>query len=48
MAHRWLLAATLIAGVAISGCSSGSKTTSPSGSSTKSSLSVRHVELLVE
>ena len=39
MAHRWLLAATLIAGLAISGCSSGSKTTTPPGSTTKSSTS---------
>ncbi|CQD14074.1 hypothetical protein BN1232_02903 [Mycobacterium lentiflavum] len=39
MAQRWLLAATLIAGLAISGCSSGSKTTTPSGSTTKNSTS---------
>ncbi|MEE6138362.1 hypothetical protein SKC41_18770 [Mycobacterium sp. 050128] len=39
MTHRWLLAATLIAGLAISGCSSGSKTTTPAGSTTKSSTS---------
>lgn len=39
MTHRWLVAAMLVAGLAISGCSSGSKPANSPGSTTKSSSS---------
>ncbi len=39
MTHRWLLAAVLVTGLLLSGCSSTSKTTNGSGSSTKGSSS---------